>query len=175
MSESSVAQNLRRPSPPRKKDVAPAEDAVDIVETVDSAFLESLIGYNARRAALTVIAEFLPRMAQYGLRPVEFSVMTLIVHNPGITSRQLCSALDILPPNLVGMVRQLEQRGLIEKREHPTDRRAQGLHATEAGQKQQEQAEATASELEIDATPGLTAAERKTLIRLLRKIYLPDR
>ena len=99
--------------------------------------------------------------------------MTLVVHNPGITSRQLCTALDILPPNLVGMVRQLEQRGLIEKREHASDRRAQGLHATEAGQALQTQAEQTASELEIDTTPKLTAADRKTLIRLLRKIYAP--
>lgn len=176
MIETTPGQHMRRPAPLRKKASAQqnaAEDADERVDTVDTGFLETLIGYNARRAALTVIAEFLPRMAQYGLRPVEFSVMTLIVHNPGITSRQLSATLDILPPNLVGMVRQLEQRGLIEKREHASDRRAQGLHATTAGQALQAQAEQTASELEIDATPKLTATDRKTLIRLLRKIYAP--
>lgn len=179
MSEPSVANTLRRPRARHKTTTsgAPKSSAAHPSAAgdngIDTSYLESLIGYNARRAALTVIAEFLPRMAQYGLRPVEFSVMTLVVHNPGITSRQLCTALDILPPNLVGMVRQLEQRGLIEKREHASDRRAQGLHATEAGQALQTQAEQTASELEIDTTPKLTAADRKTLIRLLRKIYAP--
>ena len=34
------------------------------------------------------------------------------------------------------------------------------------------QAESTARALELDATSGLTAAERKTLVRLLKKIYL---
>ena len=43
-------------------------------------------------------------MSVYGLRPVDFSVLSLITHNPGITSRQLCATLGILPPNLVKLV-----------------------------------------------------------------------
>ena len=100
------------------------------VDEVDTSYLETLIGYNARRAALSVIGLFLQRMAVYGLRPVDFSVLSLITHNPGITSRQLCSALNILPPNLVGMINALARRGLIERRPHPRDGRAVGLHLT---------------------------------------------
>ncbi|HNC06725.1 MAG TPA: hypothetical protein PLS38_10540, partial [Solirubrobacterales bacterium] len=37
---------------------------------IDTSFLESLLGYNARRAALTIIEAFLERMSVYGLRPV---------------------------------------------------------------------------------------------------------
>ena len=58
------------------------------VETVDTRYLETLIGYNARRAALALIGQFLERMAIYDLKPVEFSVMSVIVHTPGVTSRQ---------------------------------------------------------------------------------------
>lgn len=138
---------------------------------LDTTFLETLTGYNARRASLSVIAVFLERMAPYGLRPVDFSVLTLIAHNPGATSRQLCHALDILPPNLVGMLKSLEKRGLIERREHPTDKRAQGLHLTPMGLRLQAQAQETAKALEVDAVAGLTAAETETLNRLLRKLY----
>jgi hypothetical protein len=53
---------------------------------------------------VAVIEVFLQRMAPCGLRPVDFSVLSLITHNPGITSRQLCTTLGILPPNIVGMV-----------------------------------------------------------------------
>ncbi|MCL5969832.1 MAG: MarR family transcriptional regulator, partial [Betaproteobacteria bacterium] len=112
---------------------------MEIPTAIDNAFLESLIGYNARRAALAVIGVFMERMAPYGLRVVDFSVLTLIAHNPGITSRQLSSMLAILPPNLVGMIRQMQARGLIEKRPHPNDRRAQGLYATAAGEQLQAQ------------------------------------
>lgn len=139
---------------------------------IDTRYLESLMGYNARRAALTIIGIFLERMAPFGLRPVDFSVLSIIAHNPGVTSRQLCTALGILPPNLVGMINGLEKRGLIERRPHPHDGRAVGLHMTAGGAGLMEQAEQTAAELEIDATQRLSAAERKTLMRLLQKIYL---
>jgi len=141
------------------------------VEQVDTSYLESLIGYNARRAALAVIEVFLQRMAVYDLRPVDFSVLSLITHNPGITSRQLCTALGILPPNLVGMVNALEKRELIERQPHPRDGRAMGLHLTPAGQKLMRDAERTAAQLEAQVAARLSAGEVKTLIRLLKKVY----
>lgn len=142
------------------------------VDQVDTSYLEGLIGYNARRAALAVIEIFLDRMATYDLRPVDFSVLSLITHNPGITSRQLCSTLGILPPNLVGMINALEKRELIHRRPHPRDGRAMGLHLTASGQKLMRDAEKTAAQLESDVAARLSASEGKTLIRLLKKIYL---
>ena len=142
------------------------------VDKVDASYLESLLGYNARRAALAVIEVFLERMAVYGLRPVDFSVLSLIGHNPGITSRQLCTTLGILPPNLVGMINALEKRELIVRRPHPHDGRAMGLHLTQSGQKLMRDAERTATRLETEVADRLSAAEARTLIRLLKKIYL---
>lgn len=142
------------------------------VDKVDTTYLQSLMGYNARRAALSIIELFLERLAPYGLKPVDFSVMTTIHHNPGVTSRQLCAALNLLPPNLVGLIQSLESRGLIERKPHPHDGRAVGLHATAKGKTLMEQAEQTASDLEIEKTARLTPAQRKTLLQLLQKIYL---
>ncbi|MDZ4076579.1 MAG: MarR family transcriptional regulator [Hylemonella sp.] len=142
------------------------------IEQVDTSYLESLVGYNARRATLVIVDAFLRNMAVYGLRPVDFSVLSLIAHNPGITSRQLCTTLNIQPPNLVGMINQLQRRELITRRPHPHDGRAMGLHLTAAGKKMVKQAEVTASELEEATTARLTVAERKMLIQLLKKIYI---
>ena len=141
------------------------------VESVDTRFLETLLGYNARRTALFIIDGFLQGMAVYGLRPVDFSILSLIHHNPGITSRQLCSSLGILPPNLVGRIAALSKRGLLQRRPHPHDGRAVGLHLTPAGQQFMAQAEVKAGQLEIESTPRLSDEERATLIRLLQKIY----
>ena len=143
------------------------------VEEIDTGFLEGLLGYNARRAALAVIEVFLERMAPYGLKPVDFSVLSLVTHNPGITSRQLCSALGILPPNLVGMVNALEKRELLVREPHPRDGRAMGLHLTAAGQKLMRDAEKTAAALESEVASRLTPGELQTLIRLLKKVYQP--
>ena len=146
--------------------------AVAAVEDVDTSYLDGLIGYNARRAALAVIGVFLERMAVYDLRPVDFSVLSLITHNPGITSRQLCGTLGILPPNLVGMINALAGRNLILRQPHPTDGRATGLHLTESGARLMREAERTAAQLEDDVASRLTATETRTLIRLLKKVYL---
>lgn len=178
MPETSIANALRRPRGPRRKSVsgsdlglADAPGGASEPSEVDTSYLESLLGYNARRAALAVIAVFLRRMDAYGLRPVDFSVVSVVAHNPGVTSRQICAALDILPPNLVGMVKSLQKRGLIVRKPHPTDRRAQGLHLSAAGQRTYREAQATATQLEQDVAGRLTGDELQTLITLLRKVY----
>lgn len=160
-------------TPPHRAHPAepPDPDAGDPPFVVNTAYLEGLIGYNARRASLAVISVFLERVEPYGLRVVDFSVLTLIAHNPGITSRQLSGALAILPPNLVGMVRQLEERGLIDKRTLPHDRRAQGLHLTPEGERLQREVQEVVSSLENEAVTHLSEEERHTLITLLRKVY----
>lgn len=150
----------------------PGPAATASVEQVDTRYLESLIGYNARRAALAVIEVFMERMAPYDLRVVDFSVLSLVTHNPGITSRQLCTALGILPPNLVAMVNSLEKRKLIARKPHPRDGRAMGLHLTASGSKLMRDAEQTAAALEAEVASRLSASETKTLLRLLQKIYL---
>lgn len=143
-------------------------------EKIDTSYLESLLGYNARRAALAVIEVFLEAMAPYELRPVDFSVLSLVAHNPGITSRQLCTTLGILPPNLVGMLNALEKRNLISRRPHPRDGRAMALTLTAAGEKLMRDAEKTAATLEAGVAARLTPTEQKTLLRLLKKVYQPE-
>jgi len=167
-----MARTSAKTTTVRAKASSHALPQLTAVDQVDTTFLQTLLGYNARRAALTIIEAFLERMAEFGLRPVDFSVMSVIHHNPGVTSRQLCAALNLLPPNLVGLVQSLEARGLIRRLPHPTDGRAMGLHPTDQGRTLMQRAEQAASDLEIDKSKRLTPAQRKTLLELLQKIYL---
>jgi len=161
----SAATKPRTAPKPARVATAPA------VDQVDASYLESLLGYNARRAALAVIEVFLQRMVVFELRPVDFSVLSLIAHNPGITSRQLCTTLGVLPPNLVGIINTMERRELVTRRPHPHDGRAVGLHLTAKGRKLMSDAERTAADLEAQVATSLSAAEAKTLISLLKKVY----
>lgn len=139
---------------------------------MNAAFLQSLVGYNARRASLAIIEQFHVDMANFDLRPVDFSVLSLIRHNPGTTSRQLCQALNILPPNMVVFLKNFEKRQLVDRAPHPTDGRAMGLTLTESGETLMQAAEETAMNSGLHATSALTESERQTLSRLLQKIYL---
>jgi DNA-binding MarR family transcriptional regulator len=142
-----------------------------MTDKIDTRYLETLLGYNTRRATLTIINRFIERMAEFDLRPVDFSVLSLIGHNPGITSRELCNALNILPPNMVGFLKAFEKRELIDRTPHPTDGRAMGLSLTKKGQQLMQKAEVAAIQSDSSAAHQLSAAEQKTLMRLLQKIY----
>ena len=139
---------------------------------VDVSCLRTLLGYNSRRVSLKVIKLFNQRMAAYDLSPVDFSVLSLVHHNPGVTSRQLCSTLSLLPPNLVGKISLMERRDLLMRKPHPDDGRAIGLQLTSAGSRMMQKAEDTATQLELNVSSKLTAAETKTLQWLLQKVYL---
>lgn len=143
-----------------------------MVEVVDTSYLQTLIGYNARRTALVVMEVFRQRLAHYQLHPVDFSILSVIARNPGVTARQLCTALNIQPPNLVGKISTMQNSGVIERRPHPQDGRALGLYMTDEALVQMRDAERIASDLEEEVAFRLSPDERKTLFALLQKIYL---
>ena len=63
---------------------------------------------------------------------------------------------------------------IVEEHRHlDADRLSPGALLTAEGQALMRDAECTARNLEDEATGQLSTAERKTLIRLLRKVYLP--
>lgn len=142
------------------------------VEDVNTASLESFVGYNSKRVTFVIMNDLRSKLQNIGLqRPIDYSVLDLVGHNPGITSRQLCQALNISPPNLVGIARSFEDSGLIDKRVQPFDRRAQGLYLTKHGLALLSSAEAVVSEVDIAATHALNTSERAQLNALLLKIY----
>ncbi len=138
---------------------------------IDNQFLESLLGYNARRVALVAIEAFLKDMAAFGLKPVEFSVLALIHENQGITSGQICRTLGLHPPNLVGIVNMFEQRQLITRQPHPNDKRAIGLHVTLSAKRLFKQARAVVEASDRRVGSCLTATEQRQLAVLLKKVY----
>jgi alkylation response protein AidB-like acyl-CoA dehydrogenase/DNA-binding MarR family transcriptional regulator len=145
--------------------------APEPLPSVNSDFLKTLLGYNTRRASLTIVGRFMEHMAEFELRPAEFSVLALIGDNPGITSRQLCGALNILPPNMVTILKVFEKRGLLLRDPHPTDGRATALRLSPSGTKLMCKARDTAFASDGKAANRLSANEQQTLIRLLQKIY----
>ncbi|WP_084455471.1 MarR family winged helix-turn-helix transcriptional regulator [Comamonas composti] len=145
--------------------------ATQAVEAVDAGFLESLIGYSLRRASLAMTGVSADRMQGFDLKIAEFSLLSLVGRNPGVTSRQLCAALDLLPPNMVGMIDALVGRGLLERRPHPSDGRAMGLYLTAQAEGLVHEAEQQIQASEKAAVQHWSAAEQKQLLQLLQKLY----
>lgn len=139
---------------------------------LDQSALLRLVGYNARRAYLNILALFMERMAKFELRVVDYTVITLVNMNPGMTQKRLSQALAISPPNLATLLDKLETRGLLERQRNPADKRSQVLVLTPEGRKLCKRADKVVFKLENEATSALSDEERIELIRLLQKIFL---
>lgn len=156
---------------PERETTEPEATQRLVVESVDASFLESLLGYNARRASLLLVGVFVQSMERFDLKIVEFSVLSLVASNAGITSRQLCQQLAVLPPNMVGMIDALGKRGLLERRPHPRDGRATGLYLSAAGRELVDMAQSELKSQEAQAVAHLSETEQAQLMELLQKLY----
>lgn len=133
-----------------------------------------LVGYNCRQAYLNIMPLFLTRMAKYELRPVDYTVITLVNANPNISQKRLSKAINVSPPNLATLLDRLEKRGLLERQRNPSDKRSQTLVLTPGGRRTCAKADKVAFELEYKATSALSDEDRAELLRLLQKLFVPD-
>ncbi len=139
------------------------------VEASPTRVPEDFLGYVVRRSSMAITERFQARMQRHGLRPLTFTVLLLIRGQPGITSSQLCSLLDLQSSNVVGLIRELESRGLVGRQDHPLDRRAWGLRLQPEGEDLLAAAEPDACAADEEAMPHLTPAELSTLRHLMCK------
>jgi DNA-binding MarR family transcriptional regulator len=150
------------------------ETQAELGPQINTEPLQGLVGYAARRASMVLLERFVQQMAPLDLRPAPFTLLSLIGANPGITSTQLCTELAIQSSNLVGLVKQLQDRALIRRQPHPCDGRAVGLHLTTDGRALLSRASQVAAQADRQATARLSEAEVRKLLSLLRKIQAAD-
>src|ERR1700754_750304 len=84
----------------------------------------------ARRLRQAVDAE----LRAYGLTDATWRPLAYVGRlGGGVRQKELATALAIEGPSLVRLLDNLEQRGLIERREDENDRRARGIYLTRSG------------------------------------------
>jgi DNA-binding MarR family transcriptional regulator len=118
------------------------------------------------RASHTRVAE---AFESIGLTPALFGVLNLLGARKGAIQQEIGAAMGIDPSTMVSLIDQLEAAGLAERRPHPTDRRARAIAITPKGRRLLEKGRQMSMQVEDEVLGGLTAAERRELITLLRR------
>ena len=118
------------------------------------------------RASHTRVADGLESI---GLTPASFGLLNVLGARRGATQRELGSAMGIDPSTMVALIDELEAAGLAKRRPHPTDRRAREVVITPKGRRLLERGRQMALQVEDEVLGGLNAAERRQLLRLLRR------
>jgi DNA-binding MarR family transcriptional regulator len=129
-----------------------------------TAFLLSAAGYRVSRGLAAALVPL-------GLEPRHFGVLNGADLSDGATQTELAQELAIPPSRMVAIIDELAGRGLLERRAHPTDRRARTVHLTAAGRDLLAEARRRSARNEADILEPLSERERATLRRLLAKLW----
>ncbi len=97
--------------------------------------------------------------------------MSLISGNPGNSQKQLADWAGITGPGLVGIVDELESRGLVTRDRSPTDRRRNMLVLTEKGSRTMESLFETVTEIEDPIREELGPEEMEHFLATFDRIF----
>jgi len=112
-----------------------------------------------RRALDTVLQDF--------PRPRHVVALRLLHERGPMPQHGLGAALSLDPSNVVGLLNELEERGLVERRRDPADRRRHIVSLSAAGTAELTQTYSRLGLAEDKLFSALTAGERATLHQLL--------
>lgn len=159
-----VGQNRRMPTrKPGAAELTPAG-------RLDEAGLTGVLGYQIAQAEIVTSSIYRSEVGEpFGLRPVEYTVLTLIAENPGGSLARLARALAVTAPNITAMVDRLEGKGLVARTPSDEDRRSHVLNTTRKGAELVRKATQRIVAAEQALLP-LTAGERAMLLELLHKV-----
>jgi len=104
-----------------------------------------------------------------GLTTALFALLNVLGTREGAIQQELGAAMGIDPSTMVSLIDQLEAAGLARRRPRPTDRRAREVVITPKGRRALERARELAMQVEAEVLGGLSGAERRQLLALLRR------
>jgi DNA-binding MarR family transcriptional regulator len=147
----------------RTESRTPDKPAAVIRGSDSPAFLLAQVGAHAS-------AKFAERLRQIGVVPAHAGILRLVQASEGISQQTLGSELRVLPSRLVLLIDDLEERGLVERRNHPTDRRSYALYLTDKGRETLKAIGRIAREHQDSLCAALDDREHAQLAGLLRRI-----
>ncbi len=107
------------------------------------------------------------------LTVAQFSALTSLEVGGALTPSELAEVERVQPPTMTKLVARLEERGLVRRTPHPSDRRQVILSVTDAGQAILAQVERARDEWLSRRLAELSAEEREILRRaaeILRRV-----
>jgi DNA-binding MarR family transcriptional regulator len=113
---------------------------------------------------------FARRMNQLGLSPAQAGLLRLLAAAPGRSQKELADDLGMPPSRFVPFADELDEKGLIERRKNPADRRLHAVYLTDAGRRMLGELAKAGMAHEQQICQGLTPGERDQLLALLLRV-----
>src|SRR3954471_17836907 len=147
----------RTPTAPRFSDRFPAELVSSTI------FLPKRLGMSAKERSLGAFEDA-------GLHPYHHAILAVLDQGSRETQGAIADALGYDRGQLVGLLDELDEAGLIERRRDPADRRRQIVQITPTGRTTLDRLRSLSKRLEDEFLASLDESERRELHALLLRL-----
>ena len=130
------------------------------------------VGFMLSKLGFHSASQFAAELDPLGIHPGHFAMLRMIAAAGGMSQQALAEMLQLPASRMVGLVDELQDRGLVQRRRSADDRRVNALHLTAAGRRLLQQATKIASTWEDHLCGSLDEGERETLLALLQRLAL---
>ncbi|AWY40359.1 MarR family transcriptional regulator [Pseudomonas putida] len=128
------------------------------------------LGFALHDSARLMRKRFEQRARHVGLTRSQWQVLAMLSNHEGIHQKGLADLLELESITLVRLLDKMAERGLVERRRHPTDRRLSLLFLTEQAhpllQLMREMGKAT----RLEATDGFSEEEQQLLLQMMKRM-----
>jgi len=139
--------------------------------------IEHSIGFLFAKCYQRAWAIMREEIEPYELTPPQFGILSFLWQQDGLTQVELSEKAQIDRSTVGGLIDRLERNGLLERRQHPQDRRSYKIYLTEQGKEMECTLSASAERATARFTAGLNSDECRELKRMLeilrgeRRVY----
>ncbi|PST23080.1 MarR family transcriptional regulator [Rhizobium sp. JAB6] len=110
------------------------------------------------------------RAAKLGFSPGQFPILLELWSEDGLTQKQLLERIDIEQATMANTLSRMERDGLVERRPHPSDKRAQLIFLTNKATAMQAEAIEAAMAADTDLLKNFRQFERELLLEYIRRV-----
>lgn len=142
----------------------------DTTTDFDTEWLQGLLGFQLKRAVASMGDDYAWFAGPDRLRQSQVMMLGIISDNPGAHASTIGAELRIARANMVQLVGDLVERGLVERRSSPNDRRIVELYLTDAGSKAAAAGKRFLAEHEERMLSVLGERQRRQLHSMLRRL-----
>lgn len=137
---------------------------------VDDYALEDQVGHLLRRANQRHAAIFFNGLNEHQLTPTQFAALVKIGDEGEVSQNRLGRLTSMDPATILGVVKRLRERDLIDARADPDDGRRSLWRLSDRGRQLLLQAIPRAKDISRDTLAPLDLSERVLFLDLLRKL-----
>jgi MarR family transcriptional regulator, transcriptional regulator for hemolysin len=128
--------------------------------------------YLVNDVARLFVARFNERtLSVIGLTLAQCQIIGCLASHEGVNQAGLAELLDIRPMTLVRQIDRMEEDGWVQRRPDPGDRRARQLQLTDKTRPVVARIRQLSSEVRREAFVGLSEADERILLSLLRRVH----